>query len=92
MYQIRFIILLLAIVLLVLLVAWQIDYERQKNTYSNPISINNDNELAAVASSGTGSVVDPYIITDRKITNSTSNGIYITNTTKYLRIINCQIT
>jgi hypothetical protein len=35
----------------------------QSYTYHDPIRIDNDDELAAVANSGTGTANDPYLIT-----------------------------
>jgi parallel beta-helix repeat protein len=57
----------------------------------DPISVANDNELAAVANSGTGTVTDPYIITGWNITGSSTHGIYITGTKQYFRIKHCWI-
>lgn len=44
----------------------------------DPITITNNDELAAVATSGTGAANDPYLIADWKITSSISHGISIT--------------
>ncbi|MFX1506835.1 MAG: right-handed parallel beta-helix repeat-containing protein, partial [Promethearchaeota archaeon] len=57
----------------------------------NPISITNDEELAALAISGSGTVNDPYIISGWKITDSDTYGIYIIGTTMHFRIENCLI-
>ncbi|MFX0171213.1 MAG: NosD domain-containing protein [Candidatus Hodarchaeota archaeon] len=57
----------------------------------DPITITNDDELAAVANSGTGTANDPYIIADWNITDSTTHGISITGTTKHFRVENCWI-
>ena len=56
-----------------------------------PIEITNDNELAAIANSGSGTANDPYIIADWNITGSTTHGIFITGTTKHFRVENCWI-
>ncbi|MHA2304402.1 MAG: right-handed parallel beta-helix repeat-containing protein [Candidatus Hodarchaeales archaeon] len=63
----------------------------QSYTVSDPITITNDDELAAVANSGTGTANDPYIIADWNITDSTTHGISITGTTKHFRVENCWI-
>ncbi|MFX0172346.1 MAG: hypothetical protein ACFE9L_10525 [Candidatus Hodarchaeota archaeon] len=55
----------------------------------DPISVTNDDELAAVANSGTGTVNDPYIISGWEITSNNTTGIFITATTKHFRIENC---
>jgi parallel beta-helix repeat protein len=57
----------------------------------DPISVTNDNELAAVANSGTGTVTDPYIITGWNITGSSTHGISITGTTQHFRVEKCWI-
>ena len=49
----------------------------QNYTAQDSISITNDAELATVANSGTGTVNDPYIISNWNITGLTSHGIYI---------------
>ncbi|MFX0205028.1 MAG: right-handed parallel beta-helix repeat-containing protein, partial [Candidatus Hodarchaeota archaeon] len=63
----------------------------QNYTVHNPIYATNDGQLAAVASNGTGTIADPFIIADWNISGSISNGIYISGTTKYFRIENCWI-
>lgn len=55
------------------------------------IEIINDNELAAIANSGSGTANDPYIIADWNIMGSTTHGILITGTTKHFRVENCWI-
>lgn len=62
----------------------------QNYTVRDRIIINNDVELAAVATSGMGTSGDPYIIADWNIT-SNWGGIYITGTTKHFRIEKCWI-
>ncbi|RLF73573.1 MAG: hypothetical protein DRN42_05390, partial [Thermoplasmata archaeon] len=58
----------------------------------NPIRVDNDVELAAVATSGSGTFLDPYIIEGYLIKgNGAGAGIYIGNTTKYFIIRNCLI-
>ena len=56
-----------------------------------PITVSNDTELAVIANSGNGSANNPYIISGWNITNSVTNGIFITKTTKHFRIENCLI-
>ncbi|MHA2247682.1 MAG: right-handed parallel beta-helix repeat-containing protein [Candidatus Hodarchaeales archaeon] len=63
----------------------------QNYTMHDAITITNDNELAAVANSGTGTADDPCIIADWNITGSTTHGISITGTTKHFRVENCWI-
>ncbi|MFX0050517.1 MAG: NosD domain-containing protein [Candidatus Hermodarchaeota archaeon] len=57
----------------------------------DPINITNDDGLAAVANSGTGTANDPYIIAEWNITGSPMHGISITGTTKHFRVENCWI-
>jgi parallel beta-helix repeat protein len=57
----------------------------------DPITVNNDEELAAVANSGMGSVNDPYIITGWDITGFPTDGIYIRGTTSHFRVENCRV-
>jgi parallel beta-helix repeat protein len=60
------------------------------------IRVNNDTDLASLIAAnhwnGTGMAADPYII-DNLIINATDKGdaIYIGNTSKYLKINNCQL-
>jgi parallel beta-helix repeat protein len=63
----------------------------QRYISHDPITITNNNELAAVANSGSGTALDPYIIADWNITGATVYGIYITGITKHFRIENCLI-
>ncbi|MFW9992704.1 MAG: nitrous oxide reductase family maturation protein NosD [Candidatus Odinarchaeota archaeon] len=56
---------------------------------SDPISITSNAAFIGVASSGNGTVDDPYIIENLSITNNTANLIYIENTTAYFEIRNC---
>ncbi|MFX0052930.1 MAG: right-handed parallel beta-helix repeat-containing protein, partial [Candidatus Hermodarchaeota archaeon] len=62
-----------------------------KYTANDPINITNDNELAAVANNGIGTVNNPYIIAGWNISDSSTHGISITGTTMYFRIENCWI-
>ncbi|MFX1506636.1 MAG: nitrous oxide reductase family maturation protein NosD [Promethearchaeota archaeon] len=57
----------------------------------DPISISNDEELAATAIRGTGTIKDPYMLTGLNISTTEANGIYITGTTKVFRVTNCLI-
>ena len=57
----------------------------------DPIIITNNSDLAAVATSGTGAVNDPYFITGWKISGSPSHGIFVTETTQHFRIENCLV-
>lgn len=60
--------------------------------YDSPILIENDEDLALVASSGSGTENDPYIIENLTISpDNICSGIIINNTSKYLNIINCTI-
>lgn len=59
--------------------------------FHSPISIHNDTELAAIASNGTGTSRDPYILNQWIINASTATGIYITGTTQYFIIRDCRI-
>ena len=61
----------------------------QRYTVTDPIRITNDGELAAVATSGTGTTNNPYFIAGWNITGSDTDGISITGTTKHFRIENC---
>ena len=63
----------------------------QEYTLHDPITVNNDDELAAVANNGTGVKNDPYIIANLNITGSPTHGISIEGTTKHFRIENCWI-
>ncbi|MFX0209396.1 MAG: right-handed parallel beta-helix repeat-containing protein, partial [Candidatus Hodarchaeota archaeon] len=63
----------------------------QVYTFNESITVNNDSDLATIASSGVGSANDPYIITGWNITSSLTDGIYILGTTKYFRIENCSV-
>ncbi|MFX1282363.1 MAG: right-handed parallel beta-helix repeat-containing protein [Promethearchaeota archaeon] len=56
---------------------------------SNYIYVENDSELAKVASSGSGLNEDPYIIERKNITTTFPLGIYISGTSKYFVIRNC---
>ncbi|MCD6384052.1 MAG: hypothetical protein J7L88_06285, partial [Thermoplasmata archaeon] len=61
-------------------------------TTHNPIRVDNDAELAAVATSGSGTFLDPYIIEGYLIKGDGAGaGIYIGNTSKYFIIRNCLI-
>lgn len=57
----------------------------------DPISINNNEELAVAAISGIGIVNDPYILAGWNISGSLTDGISITGTTAYFKIENCWI-
>jgi parallel beta-helix repeat protein len=63
----------------------------QRYINHDPIKITNNNELAAVANSGSGTALDPYIITNWNITGAAVHGIYITGIKKHFRIQNCFI-
>jgi parallel beta-helix repeat protein len=63
----------------------------QNYTPCAPINITNDDELAVVATRGMGMVTDPYIISGWIITDSPTDGISITGTTKHFRIEKCWI-
>ncbi|MHA1944536.1 MAG: right-handed parallel beta-helix repeat-containing protein [Candidatus Hodarchaeales archaeon] len=56
-----------------------------------PITISSDSELAAVASSGTGTEISPYIMEGLIISTQGVTGIFIQDTTKYFIIRNCWI-
>jgi parallel beta-helix repeat protein len=60
----------------------------------DPISVNDDAELAALGLPGDGSADNPYIIENLKIDAAGiyENAIHIGNTTKHLEIRNCQLT
>jgi parallel beta-helix repeat protein len=60
----------------------------------DPIYAGNDEQLADVANSGTGSVCDPYIIAGWYISGSqwyVEYGIHISQTSKHFRIENCRV-
>ena len=58
----------------------------------DPIRINNESDLAAMATSGAGTVGDPYGIENYDINASgQGNAIYVGNTTSYLLIQNCSL-
>ncbi len=63
------------------------------STYTphNPIEVTNDMELAAVAVSGSGTVVDPYVLEGWTITTTGTDGISITGTTAHFIIQNCWV-
>ncbi|MHA1979454.1 MAG: right-handed parallel beta-helix repeat-containing protein, partial [Candidatus Hodarchaeales archaeon] len=56
-----------------------------------PINITNDNELAVIANSGTGTIVNPFLITGWNITNARTYGLFVIGTTKHFRIADCWI-
>lgn len=58
----------------------------------SPISIDGNAQLAAAASSGNGSSGNPYIIKNKIINTSGSNGITIFNTNAYFILRNCTVT
>jgi parallel beta-helix repeat protein len=60
-------------------------------TTDDSIIVTNDSELAAVATSGTGTITDPYIISGLNIVGAPTDGIYISGITKFLRIENCLV-
>lgn len=62
-------------------------------TPSVPIRINDDTELAAIASSGAGTPADPYIVDEYEI-DGTGEGycMYIANTTMHWQIEDCNLT
>lgn len=60
-------------------------------TQHKPFLITSDEFLSKEASSGSGTIYDPYIIENYHIFSNTSNGIYITGITKQLVIRNCLI-
>ena len=56
------------------------------------IIINGNYELNQTASSGNGTVTNPYIIADKRIdAHGNTYGILINNTNKYFSIINCTV-
>ncbi len=63
----------------------------QSYVVHDPININHDNELAVIASSGTGTVDDPFIIAGWNISNAQEYGIVISGTTKHFIVENCWI-
>lgn len=66
---------------------------KNKNYYkiNDPIRINNNSDLAEVASSGSGTPADPFVISGLKISTNESDGIHISNTKEHLVIKNCII-
>lgn len=66
---------------------------KNKNYYkiNDPIRINNNSDLAEVASSGSGTESDPYIISGMKISTNHTDGVKISNTNEYFIIENCII-
>ena len=54
-----------------------------------PIVIENDSELAATSSSGSGTVIDPYIIEGYSFTTENTTGINVTGTTAFFEIRDC---
>jgi parallel beta-helix repeat protein len=64
---------------------------RRSYTTHLPIEVADDTELANIATGGDGSGGNPYIIEGWNITTTTSNGIYIHDTTKNFIIRNCWI-
>ncbi|OPY30991.1 MAG: Y_Y_Y domain protein [Methanomassiliicoccales archaeon PtaU1.Bin124] len=66
-------------------------------TYTGPIRVNSNDELAALISTegwnGSGTEIDPFQIENLLITaSSSSSGIFIGNTTAHLIISNCSVT
>jgi len=62
-----------------------------KNSYIShaPIDITSDSDLTVFPGSGTKD--DPYIIENYNITSSSTHGIYISGTTKYILIRDCYL-
>ena len=58
---------------------------------SGPIEILNDSAFGLYDFPGSGTPGSPYLIDGYNITDSTTDLIYIENTTKYFRIINCYL-
>ena len=59
---------------------------------SSPILINSDSELDLIANYGNGSLLNPYVITNKSINASYSgSAIYIRNTRVFLQIFNCEL-
>ncbi|OPY32654.1 MAG: hypothetical protein A4E32_01236 [Methanomassiliicoccales archaeon PtaU1.Bin124] len=58
---------------------------------SDQIRVNNNAELASVASGGAGSPLDPYIIENLQINSKDDYGIFIGNTTEHLIIRGCAV-
>ncbi|GAG99369.1 unnamed protein product [marine sediment metagenome] len=58
-------------------------------TPHDPISITSDSDFEVFLGSGTEE--DPYVIEGYSITTTSSNGIYITYTTKYFIVRNCYV-
>ena len=57
-----------------------------------PIRVNNDAQLASIASSGSGTPISPYIIQFKNITTSGEvPGIYIGNTSACFILTNCNV-
>ncbi|MHC1709408.1 MAG: right-handed parallel beta-helix repeat-containing protein [Methanomassiliicoccales archaeon] len=60
--------------------------------FSDVIRVNNDSELAMVASSGSGIIADPFVIEDLVIdATGHYSGIFIGNTTAHLIIRGCNV-
>ncbi len=60
-------------------------------TDHDAVSVTGDVELAAISVSGTGWVLDPYILEGWNITTSVQDGIYIQDTTAHFVIRDCWI-
>ena len=96
---------LIVIFMITLLAVPQFNVEAQENertdplapeasiVYDDPIKIESDSWFTQAngVSSGSCTVLDPYIIEDKMMKVIDSEAIYIRNTTKHLEIRNCTI-
>ena len=60
----------------------------------SPIIINSENDLVSLGFLGSGTIIDPYLISGLSIHEDMqldSRGIVINNTTSYIKIINCTV-
>ncbi|HUT26800.1 MAG TPA: right-handed parallel beta-helix repeat-containing protein [Methanomassiliicoccales archaeon] len=60
---------------------------------STPLVIEGDSGFLAAGFTGSGTMADPYVLTDVQV-NATGqhHGIFIANTTKHFRIVDCAVT
>lgn len=58
-------------------------------TSTSPIYITSNSDFGTLSVPGNGTETHPYVITNKNITNSTVNPIYIENTDAYFKISSC---
>ncbi|TFG57338.1 MAG: hypothetical protein E4H30_00675 [Methanomassiliicoccus sp.] len=81
------------IVLMVLLLLLAISPSSTGAETSTPLVIEGDDGFLATGFTGSGTMADPYVLTDVQV-NATGqhHGIFVANTTKHFRIVDCSVT